>query len=400
MSKVVLEDKQALEAQSAGPSENPSRIADMPRVTHLTSVHLADDARIFEKECLSLAKAGYQVSYVVPDAPVDFGSQVTIRTIPSVAGRRQRFLHAIRAVYRAALQENADLYHFHDPELIPVGLMLALRGKIVIYDAHEDLPKQVMGKEWIPIRLRRVVAWGAQIMESIGARFFEGIVAATPTIAKRFPPEKTIIAQNFPLPQNLIRETALPYAARPSHVVYVGGLAQVRGLLEMTRAMEKLPDVRLLLAGMFSPPSLQREVERLPGWQRVQFLGWQSRDQIASLLGQARVGLVTLRPLANYLDAYPVKMFEYMAAGIPVVASDFPLWREIVEEAGCGLLVDPLNPDAIAEAIQWLMAHPEEAEAMGESGRKAALEKYHWDAEAKKLLALYARLLPLKGGER
>ena len=221
-------------------------------------------------------------------------------------------------------------------------------------------------------------------------------MAATPVIARRFPKGKTVTVQNFPIVGELARGEAEPYDERPPHVAYVGGITTYRGAREMVRALGHLPggsELRLMLAGTVHPPELAEELERLPGWSRVEFLGWQSRPQIAALLGRVRAGLVVLHPIVNYLDAYPVKLFEYMSVGIPVIASDFPLWRRIVDEAECGLLVDPLDPKAIAGAIQWLLEYPEEAEAMGRRGREAVRKKYNWDAEAKKLLAFYEDLL-------
>ena len=116
-------------------------------------------------------------------------------------------------------------------------------------------------------------------------------------------------------------------------------------------------------------------------------------EKVSELLAQARVGVATLHPDPNYLGSLPTKLFEYMAAGLPVVASNFPLWKEIVEGNKCGLTVNPLDPEEIAHAIEYLINHPDEARRMGENGRQAVLEKYNWETEGKKLLALYEKLL-------
>ena len=122
-------------------------------------------------------------------------------------------------------------------------------------------------------------------------------------------------------------------------------------------------------------------------------LGFVDRDRVRQVLSRSMAGLVTLHPIINYIDALPVKMFEYMSAGIPVIASDFPLWREIIQGDDCGLLLDPLNPAAIAHAIDYLVSHPEEAQRMGKNGRTAVETKYNWTMEEKKLLAFYDNIL-------
>jgi len=365
------------------------------RVLHITTVHQPFDTRIFHKECKTLAKAGYEVVLIAPHDRDETVDGVRIRAIPKPKGRRERMTRTAWRVYRAALQEHAALYHFHDPELIPTGLLLKAHGKRVIYDVHEDVPRQALSKYWIPRPLRKFVAKLAELMELVGTRSFDGIVAATPTIAERFPAEKTVIVQNFPMSDEIIPAELRLYEEKP-FIAYIGGLSVTRGIREMVQAIALLPEslnAQLVLAGTFSPPELEAEVRQMSGWKHVQFLGWQDRQGVAQLLRRAQIGLVTLHPIINYLDSYPVKLFECMAAGLPVIASNFPLWKEIVEGNECGLTVDPLNPTEIAQAIEYLLEHPELRQKMGENGRRAVLGKYNWEKEVKKLLALYEGLL-------
>ncbi|WP_369773941.1 glycosyltransferase family 4 protein [Thioalkalivibrio sp. ALJ15] len=352
------------------------------------------------KESASLAVgSGAEVFLYVQDGQGPERDEISgvevVDTGPPSHGRVRRMLFGAWRMYRAVRAGRPRVAHFHDPELIPVGLALKLSGIKVVYDVHEDVPRQILGKHWIPVWLRRPVASAAAGFEWLAGRAFDGIVAATPTIARRFPAHKTVTVQNFPILAELVAPDPVPYAQRPPHFAYVGGITGIRGSREMVEAIGRVdePECRLQLAGGFSPAGHGDELAALGGWQRVEFHGWASRPQVAAILGNVRAGLVLFHPAPNHLDAQPNKLFEYMAAGLPVIASDFPLWRGIVDGAGCGLLVDPQDPDAIAEAMAWLLAHPDEAEAMGRRGRDAVERQYNWAPEADKLLALYEQLM-------
>ncbi len=370
------------------------------KVVQFSCAHSPLDARIFYKHCRTLSAAGYEVVVLAPDAfaarakEEDLGD-IRIETVKRPATRKQRLSKTDWEIYRRAVAEDADVYHFHDPELIPVGILLKLlHGKRVIYDVHEDLPLQILVKDWIPTALRKVIAGLAGWAENIGAAIFDATVAATPPIARKFPKSKTVTVQNFPLKQELIMTSSVPYRDRAPVVVYVGSIAKVRGIQEMIDAYKLLSptmNVSFAVAGHFESKQLELEI-RQAAPAGFDVLGWQSRGSVREILNRARVGIVALHPIQNYMESQPLKLFEYMSIGLPVIASDFPLWREIVESARCGLLVDARDHVAIAEAARYLLENPEEAEAMGRRGRAAVLETYNWDAEGRRLLQLYDRL--------
>ena len=244
--------------------------------------------------------------------------------------------------------------------------------------------------------VRMFLAAGAALAEWIGGRSFDALVAATPKIAERFPARKTVVIQNFPLLAELTREQSAPYAKRPAVFVYMGALANQRGLREMIESVGRLnPDARaqLELAGKFVPASLRDEAAQYPGWECVRLHGWLDRQQVADLLSRARAGLVLFHPAPNHVDAQPNKLFEYMSAGLPVIASKFPLWERIVGRLDCGLVVDPQDTAAIAGAMHWILEHPAEARSMGERGRAAVETTFNWAPEQDKLIRLYRRLL-------
>jgi glycosyltransferase involved in cell wall biosynthesis len=358
-------------------------------------VHDAHDIRIYRKMCRTLAGCGFRVIFIVPCAANCAAEGVSIRALPPRTSRWARFANLLR-VLPVAIRERASLYHFHDPELIPVGFVLKLLGYRVVYDVHEDVPKQVLSKHWIPAPLRRIVSFIAWLVERLGAPFWDGIVAATPSIAGKFPRRKTITVQNFPLLSEINSTNPPPFTRRPENIIYVGGITAERGIRQLVEAMSLLPSPqhsKLLLAGSFRPDSLRHELSSAPGWQHVDFHGWCRREEVAQLMAEARAGIVTFLPRPNHIAAQPTKLFEYMSAGLPVIASNFPLWRQIVSEVGCGILVDPERPAEIKNAIQWLFDHPLEAEQMGQRGRRAVQEKFNWDCQSRIMLDFYDSLL-------
>jgi glycosyltransferase involved in cell wall biosynthesis len=368
------------------------------RVCVLTSVHPTFDIRIFHKECKSLAHAGYEVVLVAPareDSTVD---GVRVRAIPRAKSRIERLTRTIPRVCREALRVNADTYHFHDPELIPVGLFLRARGKRVIYDVHEDLPRCMPYKPYLPRWVGSSFARAIEIAENTACRFFSALVTATPVIANRFRDlnRHTVAVQNYPLARELTMLPEIPWETRDMAIAYVGSSVTVgRGGREMVEAMGLLPtslDLKLEMVGPFLPPEFKDELANLPGWKRVAAHGLLDRAGVASVLSRVRAGLVVEHPEPNYVVGKPIKLYEYMAAGIPVVSSDFPVWREVVDGARCGICVNSLDPKQIADAIEYLLSHPEEAQAMGRRGRQAIHELYNWDLEEAKLLSLYATL--------
>jgi len=370
----------------------------MSRVCMLTSVHEPFDVRIFHKEAQSLARAGYRVSLVAFHERDEVRSEVEIASAGLFhGGRLARMTRGAWAVYRRGLKQKARVYHFHDPELIPLGLLLRARGLQVIYDVHEDLPRAIQSKSYIHPWGRWFLGWMAEIAENLSAGLFSAVIAATPSIADRFRKwnKNCSIVQNYPLPEDFLAPAPGTWTDRSPTVGYVGGMTDIRGIREMVQARDCLPkslNLTLKLAGHFSPLHLRDEVAMLPGWGRVEDLGYLDRMAVGRLLSKVRAGLVLFHPEPNHIQAQPNKIFEYMSAGIPVVASDFPLWREIIMGVGCGLVVDPLDVGAIAEAIEYLVVHPQEAEAMGRRGREAVKKKFNWPREEQKLIKLYKDL--------
>lgn len=370
----------------------------MLKTAHLTSAHPRYDTRIFIKECRTLAAHGHDVTLVVADGKGDERRDgIDIIDAGRLPGRLKRIFLTTRRVRDKALALDADIYHLHDPELIPVGLSLKRRGKQVIFDSHEDVPRQLLAKPYLGPLSARLLSASFALVERYACARFDGIVAATPFIRDKFVRinPRTVDVNNFPMVGEL--DSAMPWTGKQAEVCYVGGIGAIRGIRELVRAGSFLRGpARLNLVGSFSEGALEAEVKALPGWQRVNACGFLDRGGVRDILARSIAGIVTFHPLPNHFDAHPTKMFEYMSSGIPVIASDFPLWRDIIEGNRCGICVDPLDPKAIAAAIDHLVAHPDTARSMGENGRKAVLEKYNWDVQARKLTEFYGAITHVK----
>lgn len=369
----------------------------MTKVCHMTSAHGPEDVRIFHKECVSLARAGYETYLVQPGGSYEKNGVHLVGLGEVTGGRLKRMTQVAHRAYEAALSVDADIYHFHDPELLPYGLKLKKRGKKVIFDSHEIYVEQMREKYYLPRLLRIPIAscYGAyerHVLKRLDGLIFIATLNGEypyPVAARHF-----AYVNNTPLLDELYDhyDPAVPKWERS--VCYVGGLTLSRGIMQMVQAAGKT-DCTLYLGGNYIPASCQAEAEALPGYAHVRYLGQLNRPQVADTLLHCQVGLCVVRNIGEYnrYDNLLTKVHEYMALGLPVVLTWAPYNKKMMERYQFGLCVDAENPDEIANAVTWLLDHPEEARRMGENGRKAVKEEFNWGVEEKKLLALYEEIL-------
>lgn len=342
---------------------------------------------------MSLAASGYEVYLIVINGKSEVVNGVNIVGVPCEFNTKlARFIKAPKAAMEKALELDAELYHFHDPEFLPSARKLIRMGKHVIYDSHEDVPRQILGKAYIPSLVRPFISSAFERYEDGVMRELSGVIATTEQWKQRFLKSNanTVSVMNYPRLDQLPKPIA--YADKQNEVFYVGDLTRVRGTVDMVAAMEYV-DATFNLGGPFSEPGLHDEVEALPGWHKVNELGFIDRTVVHEMLDRSKVGLVVLHPTPAYKQALAVKVFEYMAAGIPVVCSNVGIQSEVVKAEECGICVPPQDPKAIGEAINYLLSNPQEAEAMGQRGRKAVEREYNWETEIKSLLGLYNNVL-------
>ncbi len=358
------------------------------KVCHFTSVHSIHDDRIFIKECVNLASNGFEVTLIACGESEYEENKNGVKCISlyiPVKNRFQRMIKRPKAIYKKALEINADIYHFHDPELLPVGKKLKRKGKKVIYDSHEDLPRQIFQKEWIPDFLKRSASIIMEFIENYYVKQLDAIVTVTEFIAKRFQKiaKKVIVCANY---ASLNEFDAIPdYKKNCNSICFIGGITKLRGIKEVVYACEKV-GVELNLAGEFENEKLKTKILVS---EKVNYLGYLNREETRKVLARSFAGMVTFLPAPNHNNACPNKMFEYMASGIPVIASNFEKWIPIIEGNYAGICVDPTNIEEISNAIGYLKNNPQIAAEMGKNGRKAFEEKYNWQREEKKLIELY-----------
>lgn len=366
----------------------------MTKIVQLSSVHSSFDTRIFYKICQSLTKFGYDVDLIIQHPKNEVVDGVNIIALPVAQKKSDRLFKIFPLILKKAFSyPKQTLFHFHDPELLPIGFVLKFFRYKVIYDVHEDVPKDIMTKKWVHSIFRSMISRSVAKLEKKAVQEFDHIITVVPSITKRFDSENVTEIRNYPIIDSSLKPQNLE--AKEDYVIYIGDLTYRRGIHNMVKAVALISDnnLKLYLGGKFSEAGLKEELIISEGWNYTKHLGWVDQKNIQTLLRGAKAGLLTLEPVPSHLESLPNKLFEYMLAGIPVIASDFPLWREIIKGNNCGVLVDPLNPKDIADAIIYLYKNPLKAKEMGENGRRAVIEKYNWQQEEKKLLDLYQKLI-------
>lgn len=362
-----------------------------PRVVHISTVHSAIDPRIRIKQLQSLSRHGMDAQLVCADPERRrLGDEVTVQRITARhRGRLYRMSVLAPAAVLRALLTPAVLYHFHDPELIPWAWLLLLRRVPVIYDVHEDYPLALRQKEYLPHWAQRVVSAVAGTLERALTMPFL-LVIAEPCYQRRFPRARQIL--NYPPRSLLSLKPALDTSA--ARVLYTGNITAGRGALNLARLVAA-SGVEVTLVGRCLP-RLAAELRGIAGENggKLTIVGegrYVPHAEIVAAYRTARwiAGIVLIPAGAHYRDKQLTKFFEFMAVGLPIIASDFPVWRRLIAEQGVGICVDPDDPRQAVAAVEWLMHNPEQARGMGRRGRELVRQRYHWEGQEERLLALY-----------
>lgn len=366
----------------------------MKKVCHLTSAHKRYDGRIYMKECISLAKNGYEVTLIVNDDKEDEISENVniLSTKVNPKNRMERLIYSKKKLYKKAIEVDADIYHFHDPDLIPLGRILKRNNKIVIFDSHEDVPQQIKEKKWIPRHFRNIISILYARYEKKSAKRFDAIISVTPHVVERFSKinKNTVMITNYP-----ITDKKSEIKRKPSKALcFAGGISEQWNHDKILSAIEPLEGVEYILAGNGNKEYINK-LKNLPGWSKTTYQGVIRYSEVKEIYSNSMAGLAL-----NYsIQAKGqgtlgnTKLFEYMDAKLPVICSNYDLWKDIIEQYHCGICVDPNNIEEIRNAIQYIMNNPDMAKIMGENGRRAVLEKYNWETQEIILVDLYKELV-------
>lgn len=365
-------------------------------VCHITTVHAWNDIRIFRKECASLAKLGYDVHLIAPvkDSKDFIENEVVVHPIAMPANRLQRMFQTAKLAVRKAIDINADIYHVHDPELLPAALKLRKLGKKVVYDAHENTAASIYDKEWIPTQfLRTAISNWFERYEQKVVRQLSGVVSVAVPLVDRFDHPNRCLIRNLPVLE-AFESTDLGddlSNAKPG-AIYAGGLTRIRNIKEMIQAVGKSERLDVLhLFGSWESEVYRKECEQLPGWNKVEYWGFRKAEEVYRFSQEkGLLGFILFNPkIKNHKIALPNKAFEYMAAGLPIVMSGIPYWQE--NFGGIAKFVDPFNTAEIRESVDALLANAQEVQRMTKQGAET-IQELNWESESVKLKDLYLSL--------
>ncbi|MDO4988186.1 MAG: glycosyltransferase [Synergistes sp.] len=372
----------------------------MTEICHVTSVHTRYDTRIFHKECTSLAKAGYDVTLLVADnKPDEVRDGVKITSVDfHPKNRFDRIIHSVGAMLGRALGIDAEIYHLHDPELLPLGKKLKEHGKKVIFDSHENYPLQIANKAYLGT-FAKPVAKIYKIRETYllknyydavifpctmfgGVNIFEGRCKRVEFISTA-PKLEEFYDRYTPIDRSKLNT-----------ICYMGGLTYDRGITHLMKAAYKA-DAKLILGGNFKPDYLA-ELQTMPEFQCVDYRGYLTREQVFEVYRESAVGAAVLLDTGQYnkADNLATKVYEYMSMGMPSIVSKYPYSDKINSQYHFGITVKSGDVEELTLAIRHLLDHPQEARQMGENGRRAVQKEFNWGIEEKKLLRLYETLIP------
>lgn len=362
-------------------------------ICQITTVHNRYDDRIFYKQCSSIASQENKV-YLIANSTENFiENNVEFIGLKEKKTRFGRFFNMINA-FNKSRKLNADIYHLHDPELIIIGLLLKLLNKKVIFDFHELVFFQIKDKEWLG-RIRFFIAFLYKFLEKLAVKYFDGLILAEdgyfPYVKENYNKyvNKFVFIRNFPILELINQKDKNKIDRDPSKfiLIYAGGLSEIRGIYEVISSLDKVENVELWLLGPWESEEYELKCSNLKSFNKVKYFGVLKMKDVYGYMKLADVGISTLYPKENYLTSLPVKAFEYMACGLPIIMSNFELWQKMFSE--CALFVNPKDENDISDKINILKQNKELILELGLKSKEIVNREYSWETESKRLISLY-----------
>lgn len=358
----------------------------------LSSAHPWDDERVFSKITNSLSKKYETALCAVADKEFFEVDKIKIFGLPKLP-RSKRYKNYLKII-KIINEFKPDIIHFHDPDLLVLSLYFKffLRKK-VIYDVHEDYPLAFKDRRYFPEPFSTIFSIFFNLLEKTISKLLDGVVTVTEDIYLKFNCKNKEVIKNYPIYDSFLIEKDVAIDGT-LNLVYIGSVSQSRGITNLILAVKSLYelDIRLDIVGPAENHKYFEEIKKYED-ERIRIWGRVPKKDVPGILKGSHVGFVTLLPLSRYKTSLPLKLFEYMAAKVAVVASNFELWRKIIEEADCGVLVDPTDIQDIKNAILFFYNNRDQIIKKGLNGYKAFIEKYNWAKEEEKLFQFYERII-------
>lgn len=364
----------------------------------MTTVHHPYDPRIYYKQCLSLHKANYDVTLISQSADGKEEMDMPIKHIPlkTYTSRWKRMIFGTWDAYKKAKKQQADIYVFHDPELLFAAALLKKQHNIVVYDIHEDYITSILQKDYLNKPIKKLIAKTYALMEKLFTR------KMALSLAEKYYQDiyhRGVCILNYPLLNENMMQLDRKQQEPENSVLYTGNVTVERGA-RIHATLPKLdPNLKVQFIGK-CPSSLAAEMKQIAKGQasHLHIEGIDAfvvKERIEEMYLSRRwlAGIALFPPTEHYMKKELTKFFEYMNAGLPIICSNFPVWKQFIETYECGIAVDPYNEVEIKSAIQTLRDNPDLAYQMGENGRRAVVEELNWQAEERKLLRWYDELV-------
>jgi glycosyltransferase involved in cell wall biosynthesis len=368
------------------------------KICHVISGYFRNDPRVFQRQCKSIIKAEYEVSILTNDG----GSNEILDDIYIYScgrfwkNRIKIILFAKHQFFKKAIEIDADIYQLHSPELISLGLELKRRGKIIIYDAHEDLPKHILEKDWIPSFLRKPISLIIDAYMKRALKKYDEIISPHSHVVDYLVNvnKNVTLITNFAKFDSSLNYDLSHYLSRENSICYSGTVYLHSNQEFILDAISNIENLKYQIVG-FIDKNHKKQLSERKGFEKLLFLDRIPWEELNNFYSKSLIGMVIIdykQNLGNKKGTYAVnKMFEYMQAGLPIICSDYDLWKDVVNKYKCGICVEPQNTRQIEDAIRYLIGNKEKAYEMGQNGRKGVREEYNWSTQEREYLKIFRK---------